>query len=472
MIQIEGYRWVQNVIQRKRKGGKPALLINEKDYYIRELCPDIITVPVNVEAVWSLLTPKNTTVHSKVKRIAVASVYYSSSQTRKSDFLDHISEAYHTLCAKYGSDLKFIITGDFNRMNIKPILNLSPDLKQVVQVVTRTNPDATLDLIITNLTSLFHPPTTLPPLDNDEDVDGKPSDHLVVVMRPLSTTNPSQTVRYKTIKYRPFPDSAIREMGQWVQSQNWKEIYCEVDPNQKAEKFEKIVMNKVNLFFPEKSLKVNENDKPWSNKELIGLDRRCKREYNKNKKSEKWKKLKDLFSEKASKLKEDYYENMVQDLKESNVSQWYSKLKRMSAMDPTKEEKVQVQDIMDLPSNQQAEIIADEFQKISNLYQPLKTEDVEIPSFKDSKPHPLFEPSQIHEKIKKMKKKASTVLGDIPWKVISEYSVEFSDPLANIYNSSTLDGVWPSIWKYEVVTPVPKVYPPIQPDHLRKISGV
>ena len=51
MIQIEGYRWVKNVIQRKRKGGKPALLIYEKDYYIRELCPDIITVPVNVEAV-------------------------------------------------------------------------------------------------------------------------------------------------------------------------------------------------------------------------------------------------------------------------------------------------------------------------------------------------------------------------------------------------------------------------------------
>jgi hypothetical protein len=31
--------------------------------------------------------------------------------------------------------------------------------------------------------------------------------------------------------------------------------------------------------------------------------------------------------------------------------------------------------------------------------------------------------------------------------------------------------VWPNLWKYEYVTPVPKVYPPIQPDDLRKISG-
>ena len=206
-INIEGYRWVKNVVQRNRKGGKPALLLKEKDYYIKELCPDVISVPVGVEAVWAMLTPKNTTVHSKVKRIVVASVYYSSTQTRKSDFLDHISEAYHILCAKYGSDLKFIISGDFNKLNVAPILNLSPDLKQVVQIVTRRNPDATLDLIITNLESMYHLPTTLEPLDNDENVSGKPSDHLIVVMKPLSNSNPSKSVRYKTVKYRPFPDS-------------------------------------------------------------------------------------------------------------------------------------------------------------------------------------------------------------------------------------------------------------------------
>jgi hypothetical protein len=167
-------------------------------------------------------------------------------------------------------------------------------------------------------------------------------------------------------------------------------------------------------------------------------------------------------TEKESELKEQYYENIVQDLKESNVSQWYSKLKRMSSIDPTKQDKVVVQDIMDVPSNQQAEIIADEFAKMSNLYEPLKSEDVQVPGFENSKPYPLFEPYQIHEKISKMKRKASTVIRDIPWKIISEFSVELSDPLSNM---------WPNLWKYEFVTPVPKVYPPIKPDDLRKISG-
>ena len=470
-IQMDGYRWVKNIVQRKRKGGKPAIFLKEKDYHIKELCPEVITVPINVEVVWVLLTPKKLNVHSKVKNIAVASVYYSSTQTRKSEFLDHIAQAYSTLCSKYGPDLKFIIAGDVNKLNIKPILNLSPDLKQVVEVITRRNPDAILDVIITNLHNLFQPPRTLEPIDNDTDNSGKPSDHLVVVMEPLTNENPTRTKRYRTIKHRPFPDSAIREMGQWVQSQTWQEIFLQEDVNLKAQKFEEIIMEKVNLFCPEETLKLSENDKPWVDPKLIQLDRQQKREYNKRKRSKKWLKLNQLFQERAEQLKESYYTNMVEDLKISNPGQWYSKLKRMAAIDPAQDDKVCVQQIMDLPSDQQAERIADDFSKISNLYQPLKSEDIQIPSMINSKPYPLFEPHEVYEKIRKIKKKASTVLGDIPWKIVTEFSVELSTPLSNIYNSATLAGIWPTIWKFEYVTPVPKVYPPANTDELRKISG-
>ena len=56
---MDGYRVIKNVLQRKRKGGKPALIIQERNYFIKELCPDTITVPPNVEAAWALLTPKS-----------------------------------------------------------------------------------------------------------------------------------------------------------------------------------------------------------------------------------------------------------------------------------------------------------------------------------------------------------------------------------------------------------------------------
>ena len=441
-------------------------------YHIKELSPDIITVPIGVEAVWALLIPRISTSGSSIKQIVVASVYYSSNQTRSADFVDHISQSYHILCSKYGSNLKFLISGDLNRLRLGPILNLSPDLHQVVQVPTRRNPDATLDLIITNLHAFFHPPVTLEPLENDEGNGGKPSDHLPVMMYPLTNENPKQAKKYKIIKFRAYPDSAIREMGQWLQSQSWHDIFKLSCANAKAEKLEEMLLDKINVLFPEKILKVNENDKPWINPELKKLDRVRKKEYIKNKKSDRWKELNSEFLKKSSEQKQAYYKNMVSDLKTSNTSQWYSKIKRMSTLDQTKDNKVIVQKLIGVPSKSQAEQIADQFASISNLYEPLKSEDIEIPGeTSDSQPLPIYEPIEICEKIKSMKKKSSTVPGDIPWKIISEFAVELAEPLSNIYNSSTLSGVWPNIWKFEYVTPVPKVFPPDGIDDLRKISG-
>ena len=430
-----------------------------------------MTVPVGVEAVWALLTPKNRKSGSKITKIAVASVYYSSSQTKKSDFLDHIAQSYNLLCAKYGSDLKFIIAGDLNRLRIGPILNLSPNLRQVVQIPTRTNPDAILDKIITNLHMFFSEPTTLEPLDNDEMNNGKPSDHLTVIWKPLTNNSPIEPKLYKTIKFRPFPDPGIREMAQWVQAQTWQDFYQLSCANAKVDKFETMLMQKINSIFPEKNIRVNKNTKPWMNSQSILLDRQRKREYLKNKKSPKWKKLNSEFEEKSKELKKSYYKNMVEDLKTSNPGEWYSKVKRMSTLDQQKDDCISVEQFKGETSQNQAEIIADQFASISNLYKPLDPDDIEIPDVEESAPHPLYEPLEIYEKIASMKKKASTVPGDVPWRIISEFAVELAFPLSNIYNTSTLSGVWPDLWKFEYVTPVPKVFPPQSTEDLRKISG-
>ena len=95
-------------------------------------------------------------------------------------------------------------------------------------------------------------------------------------MKPLSVEVLSQMKRY-----RPFPDSAIREVGQWAQSQTWKEMYDIECQNKKAEHFEKLFLNKVDQLFPQICLKLSIDD----NQQLLNLDRKRKREYNKNKKS-------------------------------------------------------------------------------------------------------------------------------------------------------------------------------------------
>ena len=50
-----------------------------------------------------------------------------------------------------------------------------------------------------------------------------------------------------------------------------------------------------------------------------------------HRRSEKWNRLNKTFKEKCSVAKSNYYKNIVEDLKRSKPSQWYSKLKRMSS---------------------------------------------------------------------------------------------------------------------------------------------
>ena len=51
------------------------------------------------------------------------------------------------------------------------------------------------------------------------------------------------------------------------------------------------------------------------------------------------------------------------------------------------------------------------------------------------------------------------------------FAHELSVPLSNIYTRCCISGEYPENWKVEIITPVPKQYPPEMPNQLRKISG-
>ena len=130
LLQLENYEIISNVKQRNFKGGKPAILVNKKKYHVKALCPDPVTVPIGVECVWSLINSKNSRAKSKTKYIAIASIYYRGPKsTKKQELFDHIAETFHFLSSRYGSTIHFIIAGDRNRLNLKPITNLSPNLQ-------------------------------------------------------------------------------------------------------------------------------------------------------------------------------------------------------------------------------------------------------------------------------------------------------------------------------------------------------
>ena len=92
--------------------------------------------------------------------------------------------------------------------------------------------------------------------------------------------------------------------------------------------------------FPTKTIKVTTDDQPFFTPELKVLDRKRKKEFWRNRKSSKWRKLHKEYQRKVKKAKSSYYNNIVKDLKLSKPGEWYSKLKRMGCYDQVKFETV------------------------------------------------------------------------------------------------------------------------------------
>ena len=72
----------------------------------------------------------------------------------------------------------------------------------------------------------------------------------------------------------------------------------------------------------------------------------------------------------------------------------------------------------------------------------------------------------------KVKVKKSVPPNDIPPRIIKAFASEISLTLCDIINATVRTGSWSKLWKAEVVTPVPKSFPPKSVHELRNISGL
>ena len=474
IIHLENHTVISNVYQRIGKGGRPALVVNKDKYHVQDITNTLIDVKWGVEAVWCLLTPKNITQDSKIQKIACAAIYSKPGSKHKSDLLDHVSEAFNMLSAKFGKGLHFCIAGDTNELKLDSILSLSSNLVQVVTKPTRIDPktgaEALLDPVIMTLSQYYQEPLCLDPLDPDPDKDGKKSDHRIVLMKPINVINNKTARITRRIKVRPIPESGIIKMRDWLMNENWESVFKAETAHKKAAFFQEMLIQKFELIFPEKTRKINSDDAPWMTEKLKKLDRRRKRIYHKERRSEKWRKLDKNFKQEVKSSKENFYSNMIADLRNKKPSQWYSSLKRISGYDQ-KSENVVIEEINQHTDQQQAEKIADYFSSIPNEYEALKNDDIEVPPF--TKDQILqFRPSQVWLQLSKVKTNKSTVSGDLPAKLIKEFAAYLAEPFTDIINTSLKRGEYPQIYKYEISTPVPKVFPPQKVDQMRNISGL
>ena len=199
-------------------------------------------------------------------------MYVSPSSVYKTKSIDHIIETIHVLRSQHGSELRFLIGGDLNRININKILNSYGALNQIITVPTRNS--ETLEKIITDLQSFFHPPTSHMPIEVDEDMDGENSDHNVVVLTPVNVPSDAPKRTKRIIRTRPLPESKIKEFHKFLTVHKWSEVLEFDDVDDKTVNFHKTLAFSMDFYFPEKRIQVSSLDKGWMSPELKQLHRK------------------------------------------------------------------------------------------------------------------------------------------------------------------------------------------------------
>ena len=472
MLELNGLQYISTPRAPNKKGvsyGGAAIVVNLEKFSVEKL--NIFT-PKNLEVIWGLLKPKNPT--AKIKKIVTCSFYSPPNKNRNSKMADHIVSTLQMLCTRYPG-CGIILGGDKNSMDIRPILNCGLRLRQVVTKSTRQG--QILDVIIMNLSGLYKTPIIVPPLQPDDPFSAKPSDHSVPVCFPHTDRFKPPQRDYKVIKYRPLPDSALREFGQWIVKEDWALVSDQMGPNEQVQRFEDILKEKLDTFCPSKELRLSSKDLPFMTSELKKLKRQKMREYVRKGKSKKYFELLKLFKIKFKCQAKKFLDKNMNALRDSKPGQAYSVLKKLGA---------QLGDCIDsnlftlsahesesLSSAESAERIAQHFAAISQEFPPLDVR--KLPPRVQTKLRcadtaPVVTEYEAYKKIMGAKKPRSGVSNDLPKKIIQEFAPELSKPVSRIINSITATGKWPSQWKLEHVVPIGKMASPETEDDLRPIS--
>ena len=142
-----------------------------------------------------------------------------------------------------------------------------------------------LDPVMSTLGRFYQQPVCLPPLNPDPDSCGRPSDHFIVLMKPINALNNKSSRTHREIKVRPLPASGLKKFEHWIQNEDWADIMDEELVDKKTEILQNIILTKLDEFCPEKVRKISSDDQPFFTQELKRLHRRKRREFTKNRNS-------------------------------------------------------------------------------------------------------------------------------------------------------------------------------------------
>ena len=452
-------------------GGGAALALNPEKFSLSKLN---IAVPKPLEIVWGLMRPIEPT--GVIRKIILCSFYSPPNSKKNNLLIDHISITYNTLKLQHPT-AGTLICGDKNNLDEKRILAIDPNFQQIVTQNTRKN--KILSIIITDLISFYNVPQIVPPVPVDIPGRGVPSDHNGVLGVPISHETLNRKSQARTVKVRPMPESLIKKFGSILVKEDWSYLTPEMSSTGLVEAFESHTANLVQQTFPEKTCTVSDRDLPYITEELKILRRQRMRIYSKEGRSTRYLAMKALFKTKLCSEAEKYRVKIMDDVASGKLKNSYAALKKLEFGSIVKAEGFTLPSHYEenLSPAQSAERLAEYFSRISQEFEPINKANLppyvkeKLRNGKEDPGKPVLQDWQVYNKLQKSKKPNSMVPGDLPVKLVKEFTPELAKPVAIIYNKITETAEYPRQWVVEYQLAIPKVTPPLSEDDLRNIAG-
>ena len=206
------------------------------------------------ECLWVILRPR--WLPRSISPLAVAVVYLPPSMTSEDieQFYDYFYNCYDTLISE-SPNTSFIVVGDFNPtgngFHPKSITRYSK-LKQIIKEPTR-GPNI-LDLVFTDISAMFESPRILAPVGS--------SDHATVLVE--SKVHAPEKKAIRKVIVRPLKESSLQAFDDYLKQIDWSPVFFEdhVDNKVFEDRVLELTCSIIDAFFPTKTVKVHDEDKP------------------------------------------------------------------------------------------------------------------------------------------------------------------------------------------------------------------
>ena len=281
------------------------------------------TLPVlhkeDYEVLWCILQPKRL---PRGFSNIIAGVLYHPPGANNIAMKEHLKSSLEIIETHYPNS-GIVLAGDFNQLDFKSTAKLF-NLKPAINFPTRgTN---TLDQIFTNLKNFYNPAESGPPFGL--------SDHVTITMIPAKRVNlrPQKT----TIKVRDKRPSNVASLGRFLLNIPWENILSSLrSSDDKLTTFTEIINYGLNTIMPERSIKVNPNDRPWMTSHLKRLILQRQKAFALGN-NFMFKLLRNKVNRERKRCRKVYYKKKVGNLLDSKPKDWWREVKQLSGQQSTR----------------------------------------------------------------------------------------------------------------------------------------